>query len=95
MKTTPSPLAAIDLLEMQVLALELHRDRIEILDAHRDGLAGRRVQLGRVELVILVGDGQRDGVLRVRGRRAPPTNNAATSSSPAVLNVLRIMIHHP
>src|ERR1700733_7989541 len=55
-----------DLLEMQVAAFELGDDRIEILDVDRDGLTGRRMQFGGIELMILDGDRKRDCVIRAR-----------------------------
>src|SRR5271170_8089708 len=55
-----------DLLEMQVAAFELGHDRIEILDVDGDGLTGRRMQFGGIELVILDRDRERHGVIRPR-----------------------------
>ncbi len=53
-----------DFLEMQIAAFEFGNDRIEVLNAYGDGLTGWRMQLRRLEPVILDRDRQRGGVSR-------------------------------
>ena len=50
-------LAAVghDLFEMQVAAFELGDDAVQVLDVKFDRHAGRRMQFGGIELVILQG----------------------------------------
>ena len=47
------PLAGDDFLDVQRLALEFLGRRVEILDRQHDGLAGRRMQFGGLETMVL------------------------------------------
>src|ERR1700740_2140653 len=48
-----------DFLEMQIASFEFGDDGIEIFDMYGDRLAGRRMQFGGIELMILDSDRQR------------------------------------
>ncbi len=56
-----------DFLEMQIGAFEFRDDRIEVLDRDVDRLAGRRMQLGRIEFLILDRDRKHDRIVCARG----------------------------
>jgi hypothetical protein len=56
-----------DLLKMQIAAFEFRNDWIQILDVDGYRPAGRRMELGRIEFMVLDDERQRNRIVRAPG----------------------------